>query len=80
MTAFTIEFTVEQGISIQRAHLNEWKTVLTPEAYVALEEYATRDNDKAVDGLDICRGEALRNFIQQYAINVAYNYKTSLNK
>ena len=80
MKAFTLDFTVEQGIKVQQTHLNEWKTILTPEAYVALEEYATRDNDKAVDGLDICRGEALRNFIQQYAINVAYNYKTSPNK
>ena len=73
-------FTVEQGIKVQQAHLNEWKTILTPEAYAALEEYATRDNDEAVDGYNICRGEALRNFLQQYAINVAYNYETSLNK
>ena len=80
MKAFTIEFTVEQGIKVQQAHLNEWKTILTPDAYAALEEYATRDNDKAVDGYDICRGEALRNFLQQYAINVSYGYKTLPNK
>jgi hypothetical protein len=80
MTAFTIEFTVEQGINIQRAHLNEWKTVLTPDAYAALEEYATRDNDKALNGQDICRGTSLSSFVQQYAINVTYNYKTSSTK
>lgn len=73
-------FTIEQGIKVQQAHLNEWKAILTPEAYAALEAYATRDNNKAVDGYDICRGEALRNFLQQYAINVSYGYKTLPNK
>jgi len=80
MTAFTIEFTVEQGIKVQQAHLNEWKTILTPDAYAALEEYATRDNDKASNGQDICRGAALSSFVQQYAINVTYSYKTSSTK
>jgi hypothetical protein len=80
MKAFTLDFTIEHGIKVQQAQLNEWKTVLTPEAYAALEEYAIRDNDKAVDGYDICRGTSLSSFIQQYAINVAHNYKTSLNK
>ena len=61
-------FTVEQGIKVQRAHLNEWKAILTPEAYTTLEEYATRNNAAAKNGYDICRGEALRDFIQGYAV------------
>jgi hypothetical protein len=80
MKAITFDFTVEQGIRVQQAHLNEWKTILYPEAYAALEEYATRDNGKALSGQDICRGTSLSSFVQQYAINISYNYKTSLNK
>ena len=80
MKAITFDFTVEQGIRVQRAHLNEWKTVLTPDAYAALEKYATRDNNKALNGQDICRGAALSSFVQQYAINVTYSYKTSSTK
>jgi len=54
MKASTFEFTVEQGIRVQRQQLAEWKSVLRPEAYDALVEYATRDNARAKDGHDIC--------------------------
>lgn len=64
MKAFTFEFTVEQGIRVQRQQLAEWKSVLRPEAYDALVEYATRDNARAKDGHDICRGTSLSGFIQ----------------
>ena len=80
MKAFALDFTVEQGIKVQQRHLAEWKSILQPEAYDALVEYAIRDNAIAKNGHDICRGTSLSSFIQQHAINVAYNYKTSLNK
>jgi hypothetical protein len=66
------KLTVGEGIRIQQAQLSEWKTILYPETYTALEEYATRNNATAKNGYDICRGETLRDFV--------YNYKTSLNK
>jgi hypothetical protein len=64
MKASTFEFTVEQGIRVQRQQLAEWKSVLRPEAYDALVEYATRDNARAKDGHDIYRGTSLSGFVQ----------------
>lgn len=64
------KLTVGQAIRIQQAQLNEWKKILYPEAYAALEEYATKNNAITKNGNNICQGEALREFV--------YNYKTSL--
>jgi len=61
-------FTVEDGIAIQASQLANWKTILIPEAYEALEEYAQRNNDKAKDGFDICRGGDLTNYISNYML------------
>ena len=66
-TVTNYEFTVEQGIAVQREHLAEWKTILKSKAYKALEQYATKDNDKAMNGYDICRGTSLDNFMANYA-------------
>jgi hypothetical protein len=60
-------FSVEHGIAVQREQLNEWKTILKDEVYKVLEEYATKDNDKAMNGYDICRGTSLDNFMSNYA-------------
>jgi len=68
MKASTFEFTVEQGIKVQQRHLAEWKSILQPEAYDALVEYATRDNATAKNGHDICRGTSLSSFIQGHAV------------
>lgn len=61
------EFTVEQGIAVQREHLAEWKTILKSKVYKALEQYATENNDEARDGYDIRRGNTLDNFVSNYA-------------
>ena len=61
-------FTVEDGIEVQNQHLSKWKTVLITEAYDALEEYAKRNNDKAKDGYDICRGVSLDGYVNNYML------------
>jgi hypothetical protein len=62
------EFKVEDGIRIQSYQLDRWKTVLIPEAYNMLLEYATRNNHTAVSGYDICRGTELDNYIHNYML------------
>jgi hypothetical protein len=62
------EFTIEDAIEIQRDHLSRWKSILIPEAYEALEEYALRNNHKAESGYDICRGHQLDNYIGNYML------------
>ena len=62
------ELTIEEGIKIQSKHLEEWKTILIPEVYEALSEYATRDNHQAKSGYDICRGSRLDNYIGNYML------------
>lgn len=62
------EFTIEDGIKIQTSHLADWKTVLIAEAYEALEEYATRNNEAARSGYNICRGTELSNYISNYML------------
>ena len=61
-------FTVEDGIEVQQQHLSQWKTILIAEVYDALEEYVTRDNDKARDGYDIRRGYDLDFYINNYML------------
>jgi hypothetical protein len=62
------EFTIEEGIEIQKEHLAGWKTVLITEVYEALEEYALRDNDKARSGYSVCRGTSLDNYVNNYML------------
>jgi hypothetical protein len=66
------EFTVQDGITIQTNQLNKWKTILIPEVYEALEEYAKRNNDKAKTGYDICRGGDLDNYIGNYMLGYRF--------
>jgi len=62
------EFTVEDGIKIQAEQLSHWKKILIPEVYAALEEYATRDNNKAKKGYEVCRGVRLDSYIGNYML------------
>ena len=66
------EFTVEDGIEIQRDHLSRWKSVLLPEVYEALEEYALRTNHEANSGYDIRRGTNLDNYIGNYMLGYRF--------
>lgn len=70
----TIEFTVEQGIAVQREQLDHWKYLLKPEIYADLEKWATSKNPEAKKGDDIPRGVVLDNFIQ----NLHYNKRNLL--
>jgi len=60
--------TVADGIKYQAEQLARWKTVLIPEVYAALEEYATRNNHEAKSGYDVRRGVDLDNYIGNYML------------
>lgn len=62
------KFTVEEGIETQNEQLAQWKSVLKPKVYAALEEYAKRNNHKAKDGFDVCRGSDLSSYIGNYML------------
>ena len=62
------ELSVQDGIEIQNQHLQEWKIVLLPEVYLALEEYALRTNNEAKNGYDIRRGSDLSSYIRNYTL------------
>jgi hypothetical protein len=62
------EFTVQQGLEIQARQLQEWESVLKPEVYKALHEYATRENGEAESGSDVKRGVDLSNYIGNYML------------
>lgn len=71
--------TWEQGMEIQREHLNEWKQVLTAEAYEALVDEAVKENITRLDycermeiddhrrGFEVWRGTMMDQFIGNYA-------------
>jgi len=61
-------FKPEAAIQIQTEQLNNWKKVLQPEVYEALHEYALRDNSKATDGYQICRGSSLSCYVENYML------------
>lgn len=58
---------VSQGIAIQFEGLTMWSRVLNAEAFVHLFREATKDNDKACSGYDVCRGDALVNIVRKIA-------------
>lgn len=62
------EFTVQQGLEVQAKQLVEWKSILKPEVYEALYEYATRLNYKAESGSDVKRGVELSTYISNYML------------
>lgn len=62
------ELSVQDGIDIQNQHLQEWKLVLLPEVYLALEEYATEKNHEVKSGYDIRRGNDLSSYIRNYSL------------
>lgn len=56
-------FTTQDGINIQTKQLLEWKSILKEECYWKLEEWATKNNNKAENGYNITRGTELDNWI-----------------
>lgn len=67
------EFTIEHGIAVQNDQLEEYRTILNDETYEALVAFAIKDNDKANDGYDICRGYELTRFINNLAMQNVRN-------
>lgn len=63
------EFSVEDGIKIQRAQLNHWKSVLKEHVYNELERFATKNNHMAKTGYEICRGSEMDAFVHNYKNN-----------
>lgn len=59
-------FSIASGICIQQQRLAEWSRVLTAEAFAYLFREATKDNHKARDGYDICRGDSLQQIINNF--------------
>jgi len=51
-----MNFTVEEGVEIQRRQLLSWRSVLSAEAFAKLEQLCKADNHKAETGHDIIRG------------------------
>lgn len=62
----TDTLSIQGGICIQQQHLAEWSRVLTAEAFAYLFREATKDNHKARDGYDICRGDSLLQIIYKF--------------
>jgi hypothetical protein len=63
------EFSVEDGIKIQRTQLNHWRSVLKEHVYNELERFATKNNHMVKTGYEICRGNDLSVFVQNYKNN-----------
>ena len=65
-----MELSKEKGIEIQAKDLKRWKRVLKKKAYIKLVEYATAENDKAIDGFGIRRGNTLSVFVSNLGIRL----------
>ena len=61
-------FTIELGLEVQAEQLAKWKSILLPEVYEALYEYATRYNHEAETGYDVRRGTDLSTYIANYML------------
>lgn len=58
--------TVLQGEEMQSRDLLKWRELLQQEPFEALRIYARKDNYKATSGYDICRGQQLSTFVENY--------------
>jgi hypothetical protein len=72
-TTMTNTFTIEQGLQVQREHLNEWKQVLKEEVYNELVKWATETNGEAKTGYDIRRGSSLSTWVQNHSLYLLRN-------
>ena len=62
------EFTRADGLKVQASQLKEWKSVLKPTVYKALEAAVMAANTKLTgdNGYDVCRGTDLNNWVGNY--------------
>lgn len=68
-----LNFTKEQGIAIQQKQLKELKCVLMLSPYEHLEKLVMQDNDKAIDGFDITRGDTMFGILVKDVFPVFYH-------
>jgi len=52
-------FTTQKGIEIQSRDLANWERVLKPNYFILLRYAATKDNDYALNGYEITRGQQI---------------------
>jgi hypothetical protein len=63
-----LNFTKEDGISIQDQHLKEFRSVMSALAFDMLQKLVTADNDNAFDGFDIVRGDQIKEILHNEVI------------
>ena len=61
-----VNYTIEQGLKVQKEELKTWKKVLKDEVYNDLEYWITSKNHLAEDGHDIKKGSFMTTFITHY--------------
>ena len=72
------EFTIEDGLKVQRENLAEWKTKLNAECYSDLKKFVDAENfniDSCCDcGHGVCRGSEIDTFIKNWERLIEYTY------
>jgi hypothetical protein len=63
-----LNFTKEEGITIQTQQLKEFRSIMSAEAFDMLQKLVTADNDKAFDGFDIVRGYLIDHILYNQVI------------
>lgn len=63
-----LNFTKEEGVTIQTRHLEEFRLVLKPEAFEILKKLVTARNNVAQDGFDVIRGNQIDEILHNQVI------------
>lgn len=69
MTGPNPNFTVADGIIIQTSQLQRWEKLLKPEVFKRVARAARRNNSKAKNGYEICRGTQIEEIILNLKVN-----------
>lgn len=64
---FDAPFSTGAGIAVQQRQLAQWSRVLNAETFLQLFREATKNNDKARSGFDVCRGDSLDAIVNKLA-------------
>lgn len=56
-------FSTAEGITYQQEDLKRWQTVLKPEVFQKLKEFAEGGNEQATDGYRVLRGNDFTEFV-----------------
>lgn len=63
-----MKFTLDEAITIQAQHLQNWKLLLNDRAYAMLEAICIKDNSIATIPFDIPRGQTLYEILQNIVL------------